>query len=101
MPQISELFSTFLSSRGRFNTLVESLLDAMSRRKRSLFVDSHEGEQCNGFRPRKWRSQGLCFELRIPCTRSGAFRPIILGILKNEEDERAALLWKRFSRSLL
>ena len=27
MPQISELFSTFLSSGGRFNTLVESLLD--------------------------------------------------------------------------
>ncbi len=36
MPQISELFSTFLSSRGRFNTLVESLLDAMSRHKRQL-----------------------------------------------------------------
>ena len=67
MPQISELFSTFLSSGGHFNTLVESLLDAMSRHERSLFVDSHEGEQCNGFRPRKWRSQGLCFELRIPC----------------------------------
>ena len=43
MPQISELFSTFLSSGGCFNTLVESLLDAMSRHERSLFVDSHEG----------------------------------------------------------
>ena len=85
MPQISELFSTFLSSGGRFNTLVESLLDAMSRHERSLFVDSHEGEQCNGFRPRKWRSQGLCFELRIPRTRSGAFRPMILGILKMKQ----------------
>ena len=35
MPQISELFSTFLSSGGRFNTLVESLLDAMSRHERA------------------------------------------------------------------
>ena len=100
MPQISELFSTFLSSGGRFNTLVESLFDAMSRHERSLFVDSHEGEQCNGFRPRKWRSQGLCFELRIPRTRSGAFRPMILGILKNEEDERAALFHELYVRGL-
>ena len=72
----------------------------MSRHERSLFVDSHEGEQCNGFRPRKWRSQGLCFELRIPRTRSGAFRPMILGILKNEEDERAALFHELYVRGL-
>ena len=98
--QISELFFTFLSSGGRFNTLVESLLDAMSRHERSLFVDSHEGEQCNGFRPRKWRSQGLCLELCIPRTRSGAFRPMILGILKNEADERAALFHELYVRGL-
>lgn len=74
--QISELFPTFLSSGGHFNTLVESLLDAMSRHERSLFVDSHEGEQCNGF------------------------RPMILGILKNEEDERAALFHELYVRGL-
>ena len=43
MPQISELFSTYLSSGGRFNTLVESLLDAMSRHERSLSFYSPEG----------------------------------------------------------
>ena len=29
--QISELFSTFLSSGGSFNTLVEAMLNALSR----------------------------------------------------------------------
>ena len=89
--QISELFSTFLSSGGSFNTLVEAMLNALSRHERSLFVESYDGEQCNGFRPRKWQSQGLCFELRIPRTRSGAFRPMILSILKEQEEERTAL----------
>ena len=89
--QISELFSTFLSSGGSFNTLVEAMLNALSLHERSLFVDSYDGEQCNGFHPRKWQSQGLCFELRIPRTRSGAFRPMILGILKEQEEERTAL----------
>ncbi len=50
--QISELFSTFLSSGGRFNTLVEAMLNALSLHERSLFVYSYDGEQCNGFRPR-------------------------------------------------
>ena len=64
--QISELFSTFLSSGGCFNISVEAMLNALSRHERSLFIESYDGEQCNGFRPRKWQSQGLCFELRIP-----------------------------------
>lgn len=71
--QISELFSTFLSSGGRFNTAVEAMLNALSRHERSLFVDSYDGEQCNGFRPRKWQSQDLCFELRIPAPILGLF----------------------------
>ena len=50
--QISELFSTFLSSGGRINTLVEAMLNALSLHERRLFVDSYDGEQCNGFRPR-------------------------------------------------
>ena len=57
--QISELFSTFLSSGGSFNTLVEAMLNALSRHERSLFVETYDGEQCNGFRLRKWQSQGL------------------------------------------
>ena len=98
--QISELFSTFLSSGGSFNTLVEAMLNALSRHERSLFVESYDGEQCNGFRPRKWQSQGLCFELRIPRTRSGAFRPMILGILKEQEEERTALFHELYVRCL-
>ncbi len=89
--QISELFSTFLSSGGCFNTLVEAMLNALSLHERSFFVEPYDGEQCNGFRPHKWQSQGLCFELRILRTRSGAFRPMILGILKEQEEERTAL----------
>ncbi len=50
--QISELFSTFLSSGGCFNILVEAMLNALSLHERRLFVDSYDGEQCNGFRPR-------------------------------------------------
>lgn len=75
------------------------MLNALSRHERSLFVETYDGEQCNGFRPRKWQSQSLCFELRIPRTRSGAFRPMILGILK-EQEERTALFHELYVRGL-
>lgn len=42
--QISELFSTFLSSGGCFNTLVEAMLNALSLHERCLFVKSYDGE---------------------------------------------------------
>ncbi len=73
--QVSELFSTFLSSGGSFNTLVEAMLNALSRHERSLFVETYDGEQCNGFWPRKWQFQGLCFELRIPPHSFRGFSP--------------------------
>ena len=43
----------------------------------------------HGFRPRKWQSQGLGFELRILRTRSGTFCPMLLGILKEQEERTA------------
>ncbi len=76
------------------------MLNALSPHERSLFVESYDGEQCNGFRPRRWQSQGLCFELRIPRTRSGAFRPMILGILKEQEEEHTALFHELYVRGL-
>lgn len=76
------------------------MLNALSCHERSLFVETYDGEQCSGFWPRKWLSQGHCFELRIPRTRSGAFRPMILGILKEQEEERAALFHELYVRGL-
>lgn len=39
--------------------------DTFSKQERALWVKDHPGEQCNGFRPRRWRGAGCSFELRI------------------------------------
>ena len=79
------------SSEAGFNELMRVLLDSFSKQERALFREEHKGEQGNGFRPRRWRGHGCSFQLRIPGTRSGAFQPIILGILAAQESERALL----------
>ena len=89
--QRSEIISEMASSEAGFNELMRVLLDSFSKQERALFLEEHKGEQGNGFRPRRWRGHGCSFQLRIPRTRSGAFQPIILGILAAQESERALL----------
>ena len=88
------------SSEAGFNELMRVLLDSFSKQERALFLEEHKGEQGNGFRPRRWRSHGCSFQLRIPRTRSGAFQPIILGILAAQESERALLFHELYARGL-
>ena len=91
MKLTTEQRSEMASSEAGFNELMPVLLDSFSKQERALFLEEHKGEQGNGFRPRRWRGHGCSFQLRIPRTRSGAFQPIILGILAAQESERALL----------
>uniref|UniRef100_UPI001E30C2E3 hypothetical protein n=1 Tax=Prevotella intermedia TaxID=28131 RepID=UPI001E30C2E3 len=43
--------------------------------------------------PRRWYSHGFEFSLRIPRSRSGNFYPVLLGLIRNESEERARLFW--------
>ena len=94
--QRSEIISEMASSEAGFNELMRVLLDSFPSRN----VPEHKGEQGNGFRPRRWRGHGCSFQLRIPRTRSGAFQPIILGILAAQESERALLFHELYARGL-
>jgi transposase, mutator family len=98
--QKSEIISEMASSEAGFNELMRVLLDSFSKQERALFLEEHKGEQGNGFRPRRWRGHGCSFQLRIPRTRSGAFQPIILGILAAQESERALLFHESYARGL-
>ena len=98
--QKSEFISEMLSSEAGINELIRVLLDTFSKQERALWVKEHPGEQCNGFRPRRWRGAGCSFELRISRTRTGNFLPLILGILSSQESERALLFHELYARGL-
>ena len=87
-------------SEAGINEIIRVLLDAFSKQERALWVKEHPGEQCNGFRPRRWRGAGCSFELRIPCTRTGNFLPLILGILSSQESERALFFHELYTHGL-
>ena len=50
--------------------------------------------------PRRWYSHGFEFSLRIPRSRSGNFYPVLLGLIRNESQERARLFNLLYTKRL-
>ena len=98
--QISEIISNYTSSSEGFVTLQSLIMNSLMAHERELFVKANKNEQCNGFRPRRWYCKGYTFVLRIPHSRSGNFYPVLLGIIRSECEERAALVYQLYIKGL-
>ena len=98
--QISEIISNYTSSSEGFVTLQSLIMNSLMFHERELFVSENKDEQCNGFRSRRWYSHGFEFSLRIPRSRSGNFYPVLLGLIRNESEERARLFNLLYAKGL-
>lgn len=98
--QISEIISNYTSSSEGFVTLQSLIMNSLMFHERELFVNDNKAEQCNGFRSRRWYSHGFEFSLRIPRSRSGNFYPVLLGLIRNESEERARLFNLLYTKGL-
>ena len=98
--QISEIISNYTSSREGFVTLQSLIMNSLMTHERDLFVKANKNDQCNGFRPRRWYCKGYTFVLRIPRNRSGNFYLVLLGIIRSECEERAALVYQLYTKGL-
>ena len=98
--QISEIISNYTSSSEGFVTLQSLIMNSLMFHERELFVKENTDEQCNGFRSRRWYSHGFEFSLRIPRSRSGNFYPVLLGLIRNESEERARLFNLLYTKGL-
>ena len=98
--QISEIISNYTSSSEGFVTLQSLIMNSLMFHERELFVSENKNEQCNGFRSRRWYSHGFEFSLRIPRSRSDNFYPVLLGLIRNESEERARLFILLYTKGL-
>ena len=98
--QISEILSNYTSSSEGFVSLQSLIMNSLMFHERELFVSGNAHEQCNGFRSRRWYSHGFEFSLRIPRSRSGNFYPVLLGLIRNESEERARLFNLLYTKGL-
>ena len=61
-----------------YEELLSHLLNLVALIERKLYLENHPDDKGNGFRNRKLHAGSLSFQLKIPRTRNGNFRPFFL-----------------------
>ena len=97
--QISEMISDLTKNKESFSLLTSEILNSLMKQERSLWQEGSL-ESSNGYRPRRWSFGHLEFALQIPRSRQGNFHPMLLGIIRSEEEEKARLFSSLYSKGL-
>jgi putative transposase len=102
-PQIKSLLANFASSEGGgLQGMMELCLEACMKAEREEHLQSDQGvtDKGNGYRNVKTFGRGKMLELRVPRTRNGNFYPIILGLIKDQEEESRKLAFELYTKGL-
>jgi transposase-like protein len=97
--QITEILLDVANKKEGFNSIMKMSLDALMRSERKIFQEDHH-EYSNGYRPRCVQGFGKEIVLSVPRTRSGGFYPLLLGIIRDEDQERQKLVFSLYSKGL-
>jgi putative transposase len=101
--QIKSVLSEFASEEpNALQSLIEFSLEAFMKSERHEYLRSQEGvgDKGNGYRNVHTFGTNKLFELRVPRTRSGNFYPVILGLIKDQEEECRKLAFELYSKGL-
>lgn len=62
--------------------------------------NASNGDMSNGYRPRRTFGRGKILELRVPRSRNGQFYPILLSLLRDQEEECRKLAFNLYGAGL-
>jgi len=82
-----EILEEIVQKEDGLNTLLQFAMESIMKQERGLYREQNPEDYSNGFRHRQTYGQGKILELRVPRTRSGAFYPLLLAVLRNQERE--------------
>jgi transposase-like protein len=98
--QVRQIVTTHLQKENGLNDVMELMLEAMMKAERNLFLEGRNDNKANGFRPGKTYGNNRILEFRIPRDRRGEFQPVILTMLRNQEEESARLIGSMYAKGL-
>ena len=84
--QISVLFDEIANGQGGYQHLLKLSLEAIMRAEREQFNDQHN-DSSNGYRLRSVFAHKSKLELVIPRTRHHNYYPLILSLIKDQDNE--------------
>jgi putative transposase len=66
----------------------------------NVFLERRSDNKANGFRPGKAYGNNKILDFRIPRDRRGEFPPVILTMLRNQEEESTRLIGSMYAKGL-
>lgn len=97
--QITKILGDIAQKEGGLNELLTISLEALMRAERTVHNHTH-GDVSNGYRSRKSFGHGKLLELQVPRSRYGQFYPVLLSVLKDQEEESKRLAFSLYSSGL-
>jgi transposase-like protein len=98
-PQVSKILEDILQKEDGLNTILKLSLEALMKSEREIYKNK-VSDYSNGFRNRKAFGDKRMLELQIPRTRNGGFYPVILALLKNQEQEARSIAFELYKSGL-
>lgn len=99
--QITELLANHVESGAGVQELLRMTLEALMRGERRSFLDEWgSGNKGNGYRKASAYGHGRKLELKVPRDRNGAFQPVIMGLLREQDEECDRLVGALYSNGL-
>jgi len=97
--QVTKILEDIAQEKGGYQEVLKISLEAMMRAEREEH-NKLQGDMSNGYRYRKTFGQGKILELQVPRSRRGNFYPIILGLLRDQEEECRKMAFSLYGAGL-
>lgn len=97
--QISKIIEQTVCKEDGLNTILKLTLEALMKAERTEYKHLTQ-DYSNGYRSRKAFGNKQMLELQVPRTRNGGFYPVVLGLLKNQEQEARSLAFYLYKSGL-
>ena len=100
--QLQNVINDHIQKENGLNDLFSLLLNGLmvSERRTFLSEDQTEGNKGNGYRSASRSGIGSKLQLQIPRDRMGVFKPIILGLLNEQEEQIKDLCFELYGKGL-
>jgi putative transposase len=99
--QLQACLKQHVEKENGINDIMEIMLEAMMVAERKEFLRSKDdGNKANGFRPGKSYGNGRILEFRVPRDRHGEFKPLLLAMLRSQEEECERLVGSLYTKGL-
>ena len=97
--QVTKILEEIAQKEGGYQEVLKISLEAIMRAEREEHNQAYS-DMSNGYRLRKTFGQGKILELKVPRSRKGHFYPLLLGLLRDQEEECRRMAYSLYGAGL-